>query len=47
MKILSCFDCSKKQKAFCRKHSVSKNSSVCNSVIVNDYEGAKKKVEKR
>lgn len=41
----TCWDCTKKQKEFCRKHGVKKNTTVCSFVLLNDYKTALDKIE--
>lgn len=45
MKVISCWDCNKKQKDFCRKHGVEKNTVPCSFVLMQDYETALDKLE--
>lgn len=45
MKVITCFDCHKKQKDFCRKHEVKKNTVPCTFVLINDYDTALDKLE--
>jgi hypothetical protein len=40
----TCSDCNKKQKHFCRRYNVAKNSPVCELVQNNNYYAAKKKI---
>jgi len=41
----TCWDCNKRQKTFCRTNDIKKNSSVCESVQIEDYVEAKKKLK--
>jgi hypothetical protein len=43
----TCWDCDKKQKNFCRRHNVSKNSTTCEFVQKNDWKAAKLSAMKR
>lgn len=40
----TCWDCNKKQKAFCRTHSIKKNTSICESIQAEQYIEAGKKL---
>ncbi len=40
----TCWDCNKKQKAFCRTHDIKKNTSICESIQNENYSEAGKKL---
>lgn len=43
----SCFDCTSKQKGFCRRNNVAKNSPICELIQKKDFKTAKIKLENK